>query len=431
MYNEPMSNSFFLKGNICHTPGPDRLETFENACLLCEDGRCGGIFREIPGEYSSYPVHDTGDSLIIPGLVDLHIHAPQYAFRGLGMDCELLDWLYRHAFPEEAKYSDPAYAETAYGMFASDLKKTATTRAVIFATRHSEATIRLMDLMEKTGLVSYVGKVNMDRDAPEDLKEEDADSSAEDTVRYIEKVLERKYRNTYPIITPRFIPSCTDDLMEKLSAIRRKYNLHVQSHLSENMGEVELVRNLSPEADFYGDAYDRFGLFGKESNTVMAHCVHSSDEEIERMRENGVWVAHCPDCNMNVSSGIAPIRKYIEKGLNIGLGTDVAGGHTPFMFRSIVAAIQVSKLYWRLVDNTARHLSFSESFHLATKGGGSFFGKAGSFEKGYEFDAVVLDDSSLSHPQKLTVEERLERAVYSELDRTGIREKYVRGVKCI
>ena len=426
-----MENSFFIKGNICHTPQPDKLETFENAYLLCENGRCGGIFKKIPARYSSYPVNDTGDSLVIPGLVDLHIHAPQYAFRGLGMDCELLDWLYKHAFPEEAKYSNPDYAQSAYGMFASDLKKSATTRAVIFATRHSEATILLMDLMEKTGLVSYVGKVNMDRDAPQDLKEKDADSSAADTVRYIEKAIERKYKNTYPIITPRFIPSCTDSLLNKLSDIRRKYNLPVQSHLSENLGEIELVEKLEPQASFYGDAYDRYGLFGKESNTIMAHCVHSTDEEIERMKENGVWVAHCPDCNMNVSSGIAPVRKYIEKGLRIGLGTDVAGGHTAFMFRSIVAAIQVSKLYWRLVDSTAKQLSFPESFYLATKGGGSFFGKAGSFEKGYEFDAVVLDDSSLPHPQKLTVEERLERAVYSELDREGIREKYVRGAKCI
>ena len=426
-----MENSFFIKGNICHTPQPGKLETFENAYLLCENGRCGGIFKKIPARYSSYPVNDTGDSLVIPGLVDLHIHAPQYAFRGLGMDCELLDWLYKHAFPEEAKYSNPDYAQSAYGMFASDLKKSATTRAVIFATRHSEATILLMDLMEKTGLVSYVGKVNMDRDAPQDLKEKDADSSAADTVRYIEKAIERKYKNTYPIITPRFIPSCTDSLLNKLSDIRRKYNLPVQSHLSENLGEIELVRKLEPQAAFYGDAYDRYGLFGKESNTIMAHCVHSTDEEIERMKENGVWVAHCPDCNMNVSSGIAPVRKYIEKGLRIGLGTDVAGGHTAFMFRSIVAAIQVSKLYWRLVDSTAKQLSFPESFYLATKGGGSFFGKAGSFEKGYEFDAVVLDDSSLPHPQKLTVEERLERAVYSELDREGIREKYVRGAKCI
>lgn len=424
-------NNFFLKGNICHTPEPGKLETFENSYLLCENGKCNGIFTKLPEKYASYPVRDTNGSLIIPGMVDLHIHAPQYAFRGLGMDCELLDWLERHAFPEETKYSDSDYAQKAYSIFASDLKKSATTRAVIFATRHSEATIQLMDLMEKTGLVSFVGKVNMDREAPEALKEENADSSAADTVRYITKAFERNYKNTYPIITPRFIPSCTDSLMEKLSEIRRKYNLPVQSHLSENLGEVELVKKLKPDALFYGDAYDSFGLFGKESNTVMAHCVHSTDAEIERMKENGVWVAHCPDSNMNVSSGVAPIRKYIDKGLRIGLGTDVAGGHTQSMFRAIVASLQVSKLYWRLIDQSVRHLSFSEAFYLATKGGGSFFGKVGSFEKGYEFDALVIDDSVRPHPQEISVSQRLERAVYLGIDLDGIKEKYIRGIKCI
>lgn len=424
-------NNFFLKGNICHTPEIGKLETFENSYLLCENGKCNGIFADIPEKYSSYPVQDTNGSLIIPGMVDLHVHAPQYAFRGLGMDCELLDWLDRHAFPEETKYSDSDYAQKAYSIFATDLKKSATTRAVIFATRHSQATIQLMDLMEKTGLVSFVGKVNMDREAPEALKEENADSSAADTVRYITKAFERNYKNTYPIITPRFIPSCTDSLMEKLSEIRRKYNLPVQSHLSENLGEVELVKKLKPDALFYGDAYDSFGLFGKESNTVMAHCVHSTDAEIERMKENGVWVAHCPDSNMNVSSGVAPIRKYIDKGLRIGLGTDVAGGHTQSMFRAIVASLQVSKLYWRLIDQSVRHLSFSESFYMATKGGGSFFGKVGSFEKGYEFDALVLDDSVRPHPQEISVSQRLERAVYLGIDLDGIKEKYIRGKKCI
>ena len=149
------------------------------------------------------------------------------------------------------------------------------------------------------------------------------------------------------------------------------------------------------------------------------------------MKENGVWVAHCPDSNMNVSSGVAPIRKYIDKGLRIGLGTDVAGGHTQSMFRAIVASLQVSKLYWRLIDQSVKHLSFSESFYMATKGGGSFFGKVGSFEKGYEFDALVIDDSVRPHPQEISVSQRLERAVYLGIDLDGIKEKYIRGIKCI
>ncbi len=130
---------------------------------------------------------------------------------------------------------------------------------------------------------------------------------------------------------------------------------------------------------------------------------------------------------MNIALGIAPIRRYLERGIRVGLGSDVAGGQTESMFRAITDAIQVSKLRWRYLDSTASPLSFTESFYLATKGGGSFFGKVGSFERGYEFDAVVLDDTRIPHPRKLSLEERLERAVYLGLDQSGILAKYVRG----
>ena len=145
------------------------------------------------------------------------------------------------------------------------------------------------------------------------------------------------------------------------------------------------------------------------------------------MRKNGVYVAHCPASNMNLTSGIAPIRKYLAQGLNIGLGTDIAGGHSSSIFRAITDAIQVSKMYFRMVDESCKPLVFSEAFYLATKGGGSFFGKVGSFEAGYEFDAVVMDDSVLPHPQALNLAERMERAVYLGLDEKNITAKYAAG----
>ena len=159
----------------------------------------------------------------------------------------------------------------------------------------------------------------------------------------------------------------------------------------------------------------------------MAHCVWSTPEEVELMHKNGVFVAHCPASNMNLTSGIAPIRKYLDLGLNIGLGSDIAGGHCDSIFRAITDAIQVSKMYFRMVDETVKPLVFSEAFYLATKGGGAFFGKVGSFEEGYEFDAVVMDDSVLPHPQSLNLAERMERAVYLGLDEKRITAKYVAG----
>ncbi len=431
-----MEKSFVIKGNICQTMNPKELDLHENAFAVCVEGVSKGVYDVLPEEYASLPLYDYGDALIFPGMVDLHIHAPQYAFRGMCMDLELMDWLNRYTFPEEEKYEDLAYAEKAYGMFVDALKNGATTRACIFATRHRSATELLMKLMEESGLISYVGKVNMDREASEALTEESAEISAYTTVEWINAVKDT-FANTKPILTPRFIPCCTDKLMEALREIQMTYGIPVQSHLSESKGEIEFVKFLRPEDPFYGDSYNDYDLFGKNDDintdvkTVMAHCVWSTEDEVDLMHKNGVFVAHCPASNMNLTSGIAPIRKYFDRGLNIGLGSDVAGGHSDSIFRAITDAIQVSKMYFRMVDESVKPLVFSEAFYLATKGGGAFFGKAGSFEEGYEFDAVVLDDSVLTHPQPLNLAERMERAVYLGLDCKKIAAKYVAGRKII
>ena len=423
---------FVLKGHICYSEGKNELITQESAYVVCIDGKSKGVFSELPQQYAALPLIDYGDCLIVPGMTDLHIHAPQYAFRGMCMDLELMEWLNRYTFPEEEKYSDLAYAEKAYGIFVNALKAGATTRAVIFATRHRPATECLMDLMEQSGLVSYVGKVNMDREATDALVEESAEKSAYTTFGWINAVKDKSL-NTKPILTPRFIPSCTDRLMEELKQIQMTYDIPVQSHLSESLGEIDFVHFLRPDNAFYGEAYDDYDLFGKNDDinvdvkTVMAHCVWSTPDEVELMRNNGVFVAHCPASNMNLSSGIAPIRKYLDLGMHVGLGTDVAGGHSDSIFRAMTDAIQVSKMYWRYVDQSMKPITFPEAFYMATFGGGAFFGTVGSFAEGYEFDAVVLDDTALVHPQELTVLERLERAVYLGLDTHGIRAKYVLG----
>lgn len=403
--------TFALKGNICYSTDKDTLNTMENGVIVCEDGVCRGVFPHLPEKYTGISCMDYRDRLILPGLVDLHLHAPQYAYRGLGMDLELIDWLNEHAFAEEQKYADTAYAEKAYGIFAEDLANSATTRACIFATIHTEATLLLMELLEKQGFCGYVGKVNMDRNSPDSLREESAGASARETVRWIEACAGR-FTSIKPMLTPRFTPSCSDELMEKLGEIRRAYDLPVQSHLSENLGEIAWVRELCPETSFYGESYDRYGLFGGDCKTIMAHCVHSGDEELRLMKERGVFAAHCPQSNTDLASGIAPVRKFLELGISTGLGTDVAGGFSLSMFRAVSDAIQCSKLRWRLTDQSLRPLNMEEAFYLATKGGGAFFGNVGSFEEGFAFDAVVMDDSRLRSPLSLSLRQRLERLIY-------------------
>ena len=431
-----MKNSFVIKGNLCQTIHAGELDLHPNAYAVCVNGVSKGVFETLPEKYASLPLYDYGDALIFPGMVDLHVHAPQYAFRGMCMDLELMDWLNRYTFPEEEKYENLEYAKKAYEIFVNAMQKGATTRACIFATRHRYATELLMQLMEESGLVSYVGKVNMDREASEALTEESADISAYTTFGWINATKDR-FENTHPILTPRFIPCCTDKLMEELREIQMAYGIPVQSHLSESKGEIDFVKFLRPDNAFYGDSYNEYDLFGKNDDintdvkTVMAHCVWSTDEEVDLMRKNGVFVAHCPASNMNLTSGIAPIRKYLDLGLNIGLGSDVAGGHSDSIFRAITDAIQVSKMYFRMVNEEYSPLVFSEAFYLATKGGGAFFGKVGSFEVGYEFDGVVMDDSILLHPRPLNLAERMERAVYLGLDEKNITAKFVAGRKII
>lgn len=413
-----------LKGNICYSQDSKNLIIEENSFLVCEDGKSAGVFREIPEKYCDFEVRDYGECLIVPGCVDLHLHAPQFAFRGFAMDLDLLEWLDTVTFPEEARFSDLEYANRAYQMFADTMKKSATTRAVIFGTIHTEATICLMDWMEATGLKTYVGKVNMDQNCPEMLRESSG-KSVEATKRWISRV-EGAYQNVKPILTPRFIPSCSGQLLEGIADLQRQYHLPVQSHLSENPNEISWVHELYPDTQCYGEAYEKYGLFGENGNTVMAHCIYSDEKELELMKKRGVWIAHCPQSNMNLSSGIAPVRTYLERGMKIGLGTDMAAGFSESIFRAMGEAVQMSKMRWRLVDQSQPPLKLEEAFFLGTKGGGSFFGKVGSFEKGYEMDAIVLNDAKLPYPHALSVRQRLERMIYLSDDR-HIQAKYVCG----
>ena len=416
--------NFIMKGNIIFSKDKSELNVQKHAYLVCVDGLCAGVFETLPEKYQDLPCEDYEDCLIIPGMTDLHVHAPQYSYRGLGMDMELIDWLNAHAFPEESKFTDLEYAKRAYSIFVNDLVKSTTTRACIFATLHKEATLLLMELLEDSGMKAYVGKVNMDRNSPDILREESVEEASKITEQWILEA--ERFDNVRQILTPRFIPSCSDELMREISRLQKKYELPMQSHLSENLGEIEWVKELCPDSKFYGDAYDQFELFGGECPTIMAHCVHSSEEEIALMKEKNVFVAHCPQSNTNIASGIAPIRIYLDKDMKVGLGSDVAGGAHLSIMRAMTDAIQCSKLRWRMYDQSLKPLNFEEAFYLATKGGGEFFGKVGSFEEGYEFDALVLDDENLPHPQELTLKERIERIVYLGDDR-NVKSKYVAG----
>ena len=410
-----------LKGNIIFTQSSDKFEIIENGYIVLNDNKIVNVYDQLPGEYQDYEFIDYGDKLIIPGMNDLHCHAPQFRNVGIAMDKELLPWLNDYTFPEESKYKDTNYGEKMYSRFVHEIYKNGTTRVAAFATIHKDSTKKLMDLFEDAGIGAYVGKVNMDRNACDTLCE-CTDDSINDTLEII-KEYQNKSHLVKPIITPRFVPTCSEALLKSLGNMAIEYNLPVQSHLSENVGEVNWVRELHPDSEHYADVYNRYNLFG-DTKTLMAHCIHLTDEEIDIMSKKNVYAVHCPTSNANLASGIMPLRKLLNNNVKVTFGSDVSGGHSFSIFKTIVNAIEFSKLIWAQ-EKEYDFLSLSEAFYIATKGGGSFFGKVGSFEKDYDFDALVVDDSELNF-DNYSLLERLERFIYVGDDRY-IYHRYVNG----
>ena len=410
------------KAHILFTKEKDRFEVFENGYIAVEDGRVIGISNDLSElDCEGAEVIDFGDRLLIPAMIDMHVHAPQVHNQGVAMDLELLPWLQNYTFPEESKYADVAYAERMYRRFLHTQWLFGTMRSVVFGTVHTESTRLLMHLYQQAGMGALVGKVAMNRNCPPALCE-DVEAAVEG---YEQLIAEFNHPDALvrPIITPRFVPSCTPELLKACGQLANTYRLPVQSHLSENTSEIAWVAELEPESRSYGDAYNRYGLFG-QTPTIMAHCVWTSGEELEMMKRNGVMVAHCPTSNFNIASGMAPIRTFLDEGLPIGLGSDISAGHDLNMFRMLVYAIQVSKMHYQH-DHSKPFLTLPEVFWIATKSAGSFLGKVGSFEPGYDFDALVIDDSVL-YPAEYSLPHRLERFVYLGDDRQ-IAHRFCRG----
>ncbi len=411
------------KAHILFTKQKDHFEVYENGYVAVDDsGRVTGVascLDELDSEGAE--IVDFGNRLLIPAMNDMHVHAPQVHNQGVAMDLELLPWLQNYTFPEEAKYADTRYAERMYRRFLHTQWLFGTMRSVVFGTVHTESTRLLMQLYQEAGMGALVGKVAMNRNCPEALCE-DVKEAVEGNERLIAE-FNKPDALVRPIITPRFVPSCTPELLQACGELAKKYRLPVQSHLSENKSEIAWVAELEPDSENYGAAYDQYGLFG-QTPTIMAHCVWTQGKELELMRRNGVMVAHCPTSNFNIASGMAPIRTFLEEGLHVGLGSDISGGHDLNMFRMLVYAIQVSKMQYQQNHDKA-FLTLPEIFWIATKSAGSFFGKVGSFEPGYEFDALVIDDEVL-HPDEYSLLHRLERFIYLGDDRQ-ILHRFCRG----
>ena len=397
-----------LKGHIVHAPALGRMDITENGFLVLEDGVIAGVYHTLPDCYAHAPLRDFGDKLIMQSFADMHLHAPQYPMLGMGMDLPLLDWLNTYTFPTESRFADLDYARRTYRRLASDLITNGTTRVSMFSSLHTEATWVLMEELEKAGVTGYVGKVNMDRNAAPGVLEETTEASMRETLRWLEA--SRDFRLVKPMLTPRFTPSCTNELMAFLGKLAAERDLPVQSHLSENQAEMAWVRQLHPGCQQYWETYAKYGLW--TSRAVMAHCVWSDARERQAMRDAGVTAVHCADSNQNICSGVAPVRAMLNEGVKVALGSDIAGGDHLHMFDVVAASIRASKAR-RVLDNwETDFLTVPEGWYLATSAGAAYFAEQPGFAPGNHLHALVLADDDLPQPHPMTPQERLERAVY-------------------
>ncbi|RKP14827.1 guanine deaminase-like protein [Piptocephalis cylindrospora] len=342
-------------------------------------------------------IHRLGSQeFLFPGLVDTHLHAPQYVFTGTGGDTPLLEWLEKYTFPQESRFKDLNHAQHVYERCVRRLLRNGTTTAAYFATMHVPATKVLADTMLRLGQRGWVGKVCMDANSPAFLREthKEALEGTREIVSYIQSLDTPLLR---PCVTPRFAISCADETLRSLGNLASTMSLPVQSHLSENKGECEAVRQLFPNHANYTDVYHETGLLGP--STVMAHCIHLSQEEKKVIKATGTGISHCPGSNFSLRSGILNVRSLLQQNIPVGLGTDVSGGYGTSIMGTMREAITASRLLHALSEErgekeTLESLTLEEVLYLATLGGAGIMGLAkevGSFEVGKSLDVLRVN----------------------------------------
>lgn len=375
------------RGRI-YTPASDPFTTetassyhfHEDGFVAVHDGRIAAV-GPWTGRPAGTEINLGRETLIVPGFIDTHLHAPQLEMIG-SYGGHLLEWLNRYTFPTEAKFADAAHAQRVASALYDELLRNGTLTALLFSTIHRQATEIFFEEGERRGFRAIAGKTMMDRNAPPYLLENARDSY--DQSRDLLKKWHNKGLLRYAV-TPRFAPTSTPELLEAAGALKREFpDAYVHTHISENLNEVAWVQQLFPEAE-YADVYDRYGLL--DSRAVLAHGVHLTEEELDLLSRRGARIAHCPNSNLFLGSGLFPLHHVLQAGVVVGLGSDIGAGTTPSMFTAMADAYKVQQ-----VQNVS--LSPFHLWYLATLGGAralSLDGETGSLEGGKSADFLALD----------------------------------------
>ena len=420
----PTSRKQIYFGRFVSTPTPDEL-LIRTGAVLVSSGDGHGVIETVdwtvngPNDAISKFGEEVGvvttadEGFFFPGFIDTHIHASQYPNAGIFGKSTLLDWLTTYTFPLESSLGStksPMYAgrdddrppeplvraKNVYNRVVARSLAHGTTTAAYYATIHVDATNALADIAFERGQRAFVGRVCMDH--PDQCPEYYRDASTEATMAAERECVE--YCRTLdpsgvllaPIITPRFAISCRSSTLSALGKLAKDQDLRIQTHISENVNEVELVRLMFPDHKSYADVYDAHGLL--TARTILAHAVHLSDEEMKLIKSRGTKVSHCPASNSALGSGFCPVRKLLDQGIDVGLGTDVSGGFSLSVLEAVRQACLVSRHVGFVNGGDSRHnIGVTEGLYLATMGGAKVAGmegKLGGFEEGMLWDVQEI-----------------------------------------
>ncbi|KAI4930916.1 uncharacterized protein J4E92_004750 [Alternaria infectoria] len=405
--SSPISNTVYV-GPFVHSESLSTLEIQERGAIFVDssgiirfvekdiqEGDLPSLIQQKGDSWTDAKIVEiTGTGFFFPGFIDTHVHAPQHPNTGLFGKTTLLDWLQKYTFPMESSFSKLPLAHRVYQNFVSRTLSHGTTTAAYYATIHVPATNALADICLARGQRALVGRVCMNSDlSPGYYRDSSTETSYADSKASIDYIrsIDPKGEIVKPIITPRFAPSCTPDCLTAMGKLAKETDTHVQTHISENKGEIELVKELFPDSKSYADVYDTHGLL--TDKTILAHAVHLTPEERKLVLQRKSKISHCPASNTAITSGCAPIRDLLNEGHTIGLGTDVSGGNSPSVLENVRQAIWVSRHLCIQTSKDRAKLSTEEALFLATRGGAAVVGmqdKVGGFEIGMEWDAQMI-----------------------------------------
>lgn len=387
-----MTHTIAYRAAILHSLGdPDQIGLensyayFEDGMLVVSDGvitDIGPVDQVLARLPDATPIIEFKNKLISAGFIDTHIHFPQTEMIASYGE-QLLDWLNNYTFPEEGKFADPVHAQRVASLFLDELLRNGTTTAMVFGTVHKASVEAFFSESDKRNTRMIAGKVMMDRNGPDYLLDT-PESSYVDSKALIER-WHKQGRQLYAV-TPRFAPTSTEAQLAMAGRLLAEYDdVYLQTHLSENQQEIAWVKSLFPERAGYLDVYDHFNLLGERS--VFAHAVHLEQKERERMGETDSVISFCPTSNLFLGSGLLDLPKVESHGIRVGLGTDVGGGTSFSMLRTIAEAYKIQQLQ-------QHKLHPMKALYLATLGGArslSLADKIGNLSVGKEADFLVLD----------------------------------------